>query len=345
MHRPLVFLVALAIPVLAYAAAPPVAVTAVDSSGDPVRVQATGTALDVNIASGTTTPPTGASSTQVQGTAATDAPVVGSPVQAGGRASSAVPSSVSTDGDAAPLWLTTGGATVIGGVSITIADALSNNALGLSPTNNGAARGLIGFPHVFNGTTWDRPRTAGIGNGVASTGIAAAAPYGEYLTNANQVVLTTGQYSSVMLDPAGNLRTAPQRPTAGDVLAANASVTSTTASTALITVSAGRTWVGTVCLSVAGSKAGAATGNGEVLASILTAGTNVVPAAGTYFEVDTAIGANVVAGTVGTNGANANCTQFTAVAPAGNTITVNYAATCTSTTACRVSASANGVMQ
>ena len=55
---------------------------------------------DVDIASA----PTGTSSITVQGTAATDAVAVGNPLYVGGRASTAVPTAVSADGDVVPAW-------------------------------------------------------------------------------------------------------------------------------------------------------------------------------------------------------------------------------------------------
>lgn len=51
----------------------------------------------------------------IQGNAASDAPVVGNPLQVGGRASTATPSAVSADGDAVALWLRRSGALVVDG--------------------------------------------------------------------------------------------------------------------------------------------------------------------------------------------------------------------------------------
>lgn len=168
---------------------------------------------------------------------------------------------------------------------------------------------------------------------------------GRYTGNATQPAVTTGQIAALQTDPAGNLRTAPQRPTSGDILVGYATVTATTASTVLATITAGRTWVGTLCASVDGNKAAAATGNGLVNATFLTVGTNVIPAAGTYFGVGASIGANAATGVTGTQAANQGCTPWTQVSPAGNTTTINYAATCTNTTACAAHVSAVGVMQ
>ncbi len=267
------------------------------------------------------------------------------PVIIGGRASTATPSAVSADDDAVPLWLRrTGAAVVESAVRASAADGYSNTSVAFL-RDDAASDSLSVIPAWYNGASWDRPRSASVGNGVAATGILAAAPYGEYLTNANQPAITTGQYTGLQTDAAGNLRTAPQRPTAADILDGRAAVTATTGTTTLITVSAGRTWVGTLCASIDGNKAAAATGNGLVDAAFLTTGTNVTPAAGTWFDVTGSIGANAATGVVGTQIANSNCTPFTTVAPAGNTTTINYVTTCTNTTACAVKVSAIGTMQ
>lgn len=102
-----------------------------------------------------------------------------------------------------------------GGVGVLINSALFAPGDGFATTNGG---GLIGgpsvggatlaltvVPSVFNGTTWDRTRSAGIGNAVASTGIAASAAYGQY--NSTAPAPTTGQYSSFQQDYAGNIFT------------------------------------------------------------------------------------------------------------------------------------------
>ena len=76
--------------------------------------------------------------------------------------------------------------------------------------------------------------------------------------------------------------------------------------TTLITIPAGRTWVGVVGLSAAITNNAAATSAASVGAQITTAnGTGVVtPAAGTYARIDAAAGQNAAGGTVGTQGSN-----------------------------------------
>lgn len=314
----------------------------------------------------------GAAATQVEGTAADGAAATGNPVQIGGVDGSGNAQAVLTDTSGRQQVVGAGAAgAAVAGNPVLVAGSDGTNALTLKTTNTGAltlgtelglgdtngttvnvitngsgnARLLGVAMTAMDGTNFQRVRTAGIGNAVASTGVLASGAYGEYLTNANQIAQTTGQYSVLQQDAAGNLRTAPQRPTASDILSGYLQHTSTTSAATVITVPAGRTFVGTVAVSVAASKAAAATGNGLVSALIATAGPNVTPAAGTIFAVSTRIGANAAAGTAGTNGSNFGEMPITVVAPAGNTVTVTLASTLTSITEGAVDCSIFGVLQ
>lgn len=334
------------------------------------------------------TPPTGSSSTQVQGTAASGAATVGNPVMIGGkdgsgnvqffasnllgeqtialRALNGARGDGVSNSNAAQLPNTSGQevfvdvfpsvfngttwdrvrgdttGTYVASSAVALADG-ANNTLAF-PFNGGTVRQHV-FPMVFNGTTWDRPRTASVGSNVAATGIAATAPYGQYTGNATQPALSTGNYGAAQLDPAGNLRTAPQRPTASDIVAGSIEVASGAGPTTIITISAGRTWVGTVCATITNSKAAAATGNGQSKATVATAGTGVVPAAGTYFEVNAFSGANAATGTAGTQAANFGCIPMTVVAPAGNSVTLTGTNTGANITDGNSAFSAFGTMQ
>lgn len=292
---------------------------AIASDNDPVTVKQA-TAANLNA--------------QVQGSTASGSPIVDKPLAVGG-----------SDGTNVRTIKTFTDGTLLGAsAGVAGADAASNTINTNIDSSSNPMRFFV-RPELYNGSTADRQRSAGIGNGVAATGIAAATPYGEFLTNANQPAITTGQYTALMTDAAGNLRIAPQRPTATDIVPNSASVTATTGTTALTTIAAARTWSGQVCISVYGTKAATATGDGSVLGTVLSVGTNVAPAAGTYFEVDTGIGANAATGTVGTQGSNANCIPWTQTSPAGNSTTINYVTTCTNTTTCRISVSAYGIQQ
>jgi hypothetical protein len=88
----------------------------------------------------------------------------------------------------------------LGASSSTQSDGLSNNVLTLEQ-GGGVPIYIMNYPFLFNGTTWDRARSATIGNAVAATGIAATASYGEYLSAAPAP--TTGQYSALQTDAYG----------------------------------------------------------------------------------------------------------------------------------------------
>lgn len=132
-------------------------------------------------------------------------------------------------------------------------------------------------------------------------------------------------------------------PLAADVLAGRQVFTATTAATTLITIPAGRTWVGQVGASVATSVVAAATTAGRASAEISTAGTGVTPGAGVYLGVDALQGANAATGTVGGGNSNFGSTPLTVVAPAGNAVTVQVACTVTGTSG-RVDAYASGAL-
>lgn len=157
MNRAVVFLIALAIPIAAYAAAPPVAVTAVDSGGDPVRIQATGSSLNVNVTGGTAaTPPTGASATQVQGTQAGAATRVGNPVTIGGEYNTTLPTY--TDGQATEAQYDTRGGQymVIKGDGSTVAATAVN--VNSDDISYGAGLRTASQSMVFDGTDGTRMR-------------------------------------------------------------------------------------------------------------------------------------------------------------------------------------------
>lgn len=159
------------------------------------------------------------------GAAATGSAAVGNPVLSGGK-------SFST-GNVAPLGCDAGGTVSILRLE-TGSDAIPNTAYGQAYSSiDGAYASLGVFPSIFNGTTWDRARSAGIGNAVAATGIAAHASYGEYLTTAPAP--TTGQYSALQTDYAGSLFIKPIR---RSNTAAKATTISNTTATTIVTAPA-----------------------------------------------------------------------------------------------------------
>jgi hypothetical protein len=101
-----------------------------------------------------------------------------------------------------------GGGVNLGSLVNLSGDAVTNG-IKIPATSLATSLFNLVYNYGFNGTTWDRVRSAGIGNAVASTGIAASAAYGEYLSTAPAP--TTGQYSALQTDYAGSLFTKPIR--------------------------------------------------------------------------------------------------------------------------------------
>lgn len=120
--------------------------------------------------------------------------------------------------------------------------------------------------------------------------------------------------------------------------------TSTTAATTVITVPAGRTWVGTVLVSCGVQNAAALASAGEARGTVSVAGGGATPAAGTLFEIECVVGANAAAGTVGDGDNNSGSLPFVIAAPAANAVTVQLASVVTGSGG-RVSAAAAGLLQ
>lgn len=109
---------------------------------------------------------------QAQGNAAHDAVDAGNPVKIGGKASAAAPADVSADGDRVDAWLDRAGRQVVkldtalptGSNSIGTVDTELPAAAALADaTANPTVPGVGGFLLGYNGTTWDRVRTANTG--------------------------------------------------------------------------------------------------------------------------------------------------------------------------------------
>lgn len=145
--------------------------TEVGTSGAPVRMDPTGTtaqpvtdnggsltvdgtvsvgnaagAAAVNIQDGGNSITIDGSVTAV-GSAATDAPVSGNPVYAAGRASNAVPTAMSADGDAVPLWLNRQGA-------LATFDAGTRRSLGMYYAHSGRLAILASAHAATAGFFW-----------------------------------------------------------------------------------------------------------------------------------------------------------------------------------------------
>lgn len=117
---------------------------------------------------------------------------------------------------------------------------------------------------------------------------------------------------------------------AGNILSGTAVATNSTSAVTIITIPAGRQWVGDVTISVASTAAAI------VSATVQTSGTNVVPASGTVVS-------RVNIGGLTSGGFAAPLrARVRVVAPPQNTVTLQLVNT--SATANTSSASANGVL-
>lgn len=131
------------------------------------------------------------------------------------------------------------------------------------------------------------------------------------------------------------------KPPAADVLVGHLAHTATTAAAALVTIPAGRTWVGELVIACDLAVSAASAVSGNALGVVATAGAGVVPAAGTVATCEARAGANAATGTVGTQGANSIRLPLIVVAPAGNSVDLTLATTINAT-AGRVAAMASG---
>ncbi|RWK53507.1 hypothetical protein [Mesorhizobium sp.] len=105
---------------------------------------------------GNPTDGSGASASEVQGTAAAGAAAVGNPVQIGGFASNNTTGpAAEVTGDVVPLWMSLTGAAMVGGGALTAARGMSNTLM-VGPILPTGSRGLWGcFGFKYNGTSWD----------------------------------------------------------------------------------------------------------------------------------------------------------------------------------------------
>jgi hypothetical protein len=140
------------------------------------------------------------------------------------------------------------------------------------------------------------------------------------------------------------LPTTSATPTAANILDGYLTFAATTAATTLITIPAGRIWVGTIGASCSCAETAAAVNTAVARAVFTTAGAGVTPAAGTYFVVDARAGQNAATGTAGTSSANYGSIPFVVIAPAGNAVTIQVASSNQGSTSV-VDASAIGALQ
>jgi hypothetical protein len=118
----------------------------------------------------------------------------------------------------------------LGGVRLSsqsnsLADALSNGP-NIPSGVSGAIIDVI-YPFVFNGTTWDRSRSASVGNNIVATGISASAAYGQF--NTVLPTITSGNYTSLQTDVNGRLIVSLPSTTITGSVAVTGTITAVTA--------------------------------------------------------------------------------------------------------------------
>lgn len=96
------------------------------------------------------------------------------------------------------------------GQAFTAIDAVADaNTSALIITTNGtstsAAGRILTRQEIFNGTTWDRVKSASSTTGTTGTGLVGAGILGKY--QASPTTLTDGQYGAVLLDSSGRIAT------------------------------------------------------------------------------------------------------------------------------------------
>lgn len=156
-----------------------------------------------------------------------------------------------------------------------------------------------------------------------------------------QVIITSDQSGN--LDPvqvvsgsvtanagSGNFSSKPYVPAAADIVSGSATVTNSVTETTVVTIPAGRTWHGTVHLSVYFTGTASAT---VKFAHVRTLGTGVSPSAGTILH-RVNMGSN--------NGSSDTSGPFYVSAPVGNAVTITVTNGAATTQVC--TASANGVL-
>lgn len=149
----------------------------------------------------------------------------------------------------------------------------------------------------------------------------------------------------------GNPGTATQGGTppivGANILDGFASSPSTT-SGILITIPAGRTWVGTLTITCAVSVTAAVATTGSATGTITTANGSgtVIPAAGTYARCDAIAAANVAGGLTGTDASeDVGPIPFVVQAPAAGTVTISYTITVAGASSAQVTCMCAGLLQ
>jgi hypothetical protein len=129
-------------------------------------------ALSLSVVPNTDTP------FNVQGSQARAAAITAQPVVTGGRAKTTVPTAVAAD-QVVENWLGLNGQTMAGiALSANGADATSNQ-IGFAFDSSGNLRIMGAADYVFNGTTWDRQRSAVNGTNTTGAGVTSVNDMGQ----------------------------------------------------------------------------------------------------------------------------------------------------------------------
>lgn len=304
-------------------------------------VVSTGNALHV-----TSTPPTGTSSTQVQGPVADGAAdTAANPVEIGGTDGTNI-QTIKTDSDG-ELQVD------VLSVSGVAGTAAHDAAISGNPVRIGARATTGGITPVANNDTIDFVvSTEGVplaGNLVSGSDDVSntnylVKPLG-HTAGAGALLVSPSMYDGTthdMLrgDSINGLKTYHSAPQASNIVAGSQSYTSTQAATTIITIPAGTTWVGEVSISASSSTVAGSATAGQALGVVTTTGAGTTPAAGQVMDCEARNGANAATGTVGSQGNN-SCRLTMAVNCASGTCTI-AGATTQAGTASRVSFSATG---
>ena len=191
----------------------------------------------------------------------------------------------------------------------------------LGSDNAGVAQGMFVNANttLFNGVGWDRARTAGIGNNVAATGVAAHAVYGQF--NTILPTITSGNYSALQTDASARLLV-------GSIAAALPAGTNTIGNVNQTTGTSGYSYLldsgGTNKLSIS-PPGGALVRQGKT-ATILTSAsatacTNIQNTAGTLVEIVN-VGSATAVFPAFFNDAGATCATGTRVYGNGTSLTL-----------------------
>lgn len=148
----------------------------------------------------------------------------------------------------------------------------------------------------------------------------------------------------ISTDTSGTVNVKSAIPLAANILDGFQTFTATAGATTLITIPAGRVWVGEVDVNVACAETAAGAVQAQATAQIATSGAGVTPAAGIIATVQAVAGVNSATGTVGTQGHASNKFSLVVVAPVGNAVTLTVTPTVAGTFG-SVNVSALGLLQ